>query len=191
MLENVVESYRELTDARRGANDAYREGLKELKANYCGKLYEEKASELAKARDAVVSEAMGRCVPAIKESFESARRAIMEAAARPVPGHIAETLNAIDGLKVSDAEKAAIMEEVGGNYLAARKAAQIMGVAKEVMPPSLDDAIESLNAIEGFVMKSIDVAPDHYNARAICHGRIVGEVGTVLDGFVGSYGDNE
>lgn len=191
MIKNILNDYRTHLEGRRGAQEAYEKGVKELNANYAGELLKSKQEALKTAYNGTVKGFKDECISKVNEAFEDARKALNAAASKPIPASLRESLAAFEGLKLSDAEKNMILDMTKNSYLARKRAIELLNVSSDELPPSLDDVMGNLNALERVVNGSFEKPIDSYDARLIAHGDWVNSVTDQVTAFCDAYGNEE
>lgn len=190
MFESALNSFRDMLDARRGAQDAYDQAVKDAGAKFKGDYLTDRLAELKAARAAVASEATDICRAEVSAAFANARTRVNAAASRPIDPSMLATITAYEGLNLGDAEKAAIASMVKDSYAARRRAVEVLGIDDSDMPPSLDDVTESLDWLETLVTGAIDKPSNAYYPRLVAHGAVFDSVEAKVSIFVSAYGSD-
>lgn len=191
MMENILTNYRNYIDGRKGAADAYTAGTKELNANYIGDMLKSKQEALKTAYRDTVAALEVEYLPPIKDAFTAAKTAVRAASVRPIPDDVRKSLTAFDGLKISDGEKAVILEMTKNSYLARKRAIELLNVTEDELPPSIDTVLGDIEALEKVLHGSMGKPVDSYDARLIAHGDWVNKVQDEVTAFCDAYGEHE
>ena len=188
MIDNILNCYREYVEGRTGARDGYIAGMKELDENFKGAMLEEKKADLKTAYDTTVATYRNECISMIEPALKAAKRAVIEAASRPIPAGLYESLSAFEGLKMSDMEKEMVLEMTKNSYLARKRAIEILNLPEKELPPSMDDVIGNLETLEKVIMRSFEEPIDAYDVRLVAHGDWIGQVHNQINDFCEAYG---
>lgn len=129
--------------------------MKELDENFKGAMLEEKKADLKTAYDTTVATYRNECISVIEPALKAAKRAVIEAASRPIPAGLYESLSAFEGLKMSDMEKEMVLEMTKNSYLARKRAIEILNLPEKELPPSMDDVIGNLETLKKVIMRSL------------------------------------
>ena len=189
MTDTILKYYRTQLEGRKGAQEAYERGIKELKANYAGKLLESKLEALKTAHNDTIKRLKDESIEKINMSFDEMKKALNNAASKPIPASIRESLTAFEGLKLSDAEKSMILDMTKNSYLARKRAIELMDISDDDLPPSFDDVMENLNSLEKVINGSFAKPVDSYDARLIAQGDWVNSLYDQVTAFCDAYGD--
>ncbi len=189
MTDTILKYYRTQLEGRKGAQEAYERGIKELKANYAGKLLESKLEALKTAHNNTIKRFKDESMENIKLSFDDMKKDLYSAASKPIPVSIRESLTAFEGLTLSDVEKTMILDMTKNSYLARKRAIELMNIADDDLPPSFDDIMENLNTLEKVINGSFAKPVDSYDARLITQGDWVNSLLDQVTAFCDAYGD--
>ena len=189
MMENILTNYRNYNEGRRGAAEAYKNGLKELNDNYKGAMLESKLEALKTAHRDTVAALETEYITPIKDAFAAAKTAVRAASARPIPEDVRNSLAAFEGLKISDGEKSMILEMTRNSYLARKRAIELLNVTEDELPPSIDTVLSDIEALEKVLHDSTGKPVDSYDARLIAHGDWVNKVQDEVTAFCDAYGE--
>lgn len=188
-MTDILKYYRTQLDGRKGAQEVYESEIKELKAKYAGKLLESKLEALKTVHNDTIKMFKEESMEKIKMSFDNMKNALYNAASKPIPVSIKESLTAFEGLTLSDGEKSLILDMTKNSYLARKRAIELMGISDDDLPPSFDDVVKNLDILEKVINDSFTKPVDSYYARLIAQGDWVNSIVEQVTAFCDAYGD--
>ena len=191
MMDTILNDYRTHLEGRRGAQEAYEKGMEELTSNYAGELLKSKQEALKAAYNDTIKGFKDECMLKIKRAFGDAKKDMCNAASKPIPASLRESLTAFEGLTLSEAEKNLILDMTKNSYLARKRAIELLNMSRDDLPPSFDDVMENLNALEKIIDGSFAKPVDSYDARLIAQGDWVNSLCKQVNAFCNAYGETD
>lgn len=186
MLDNVAKNYRAYFEGVREARASLAERRAKAVKNYTGDRLAKEYDVTQAAYQAAIQELRDRYLPQLASEFEAAGSAIHLSLAQPVPERVLKVMDAYTGLELTDAERQTITDMVRDNYLAQRRAAQLLHVGEA--PPSADKLLAQVEELKVYIDGTIrDDQPDSYGVRLIENGAWVGRVAEQVSGFCSAY----
>lgn len=195
-IANAQSNYSAYIAGIRAARDEAAKAEADIKANYKGAMLAEKLGELQTATQQILADLREQHEPIIRQAFEQVRADVRAIAARPIPEAMAAQLANLEGVTLSSVEMSAILDGIGTNYLARRKACSIFDVSGLDFtdgPMLLDELTKEIVSLEFEVMDSLGKVAsnpgnvDGYQANNLDSGEWFTRVAEAVDAFTAAF----
>lgn len=152
MFETVKNHTQTYIASLEAVNETHAKAKADLTATYTGAALTDRLARLQEGNLAARNELREKYRASIPSDFEAIKDEITRIAMTPIPTNVADVLESTDGLKLTDAEKEAMLKLAGGNYLAMRK---VRSMLKIDAPKEYDNALSVADDLERLVLKTL------------------------------------
>lgn len=191
MFEKTMQAMRNLDAIYNAAVETHKNAVKDIDANYKGKLADQKRGEAKALLQSTIQEEKKKSLDVFEQEFKEAREKVNNVITKVVPEDFAATLAAAQasGKTISDYEARAIIDKYKDNYMAVKAFIKLFrGLGKDIDRQIMQaDAIEQEIEYNEYLIRNFLVG---YNGSTLETAMLINdnapltEIGAKLDKFI-------
>lgn len=184
-MKNILNNYKAFVSGREKTKETLQSELKKAKTIYSGAFLELKEKELKENYQYKLKRLEDEHLKPLETEFETTRSKIKGVLIKPIPDDVLNVLNSLEGMKLTDTEKAEVLKITEGNYLARRKAFDVIG--QDYTTSSPDGIIERMNELETAIKNVARSEEYSFMTAVLENGDWVNQVEKESTDFIGSF----
>lgn len=192
MIKNTHKVISDYAEACRQGREVYNQAVNHIKKNYLteSELFKSAMNQAQETLRTAIQPMKDECRKTITAEFEAVRKAVAKAVTAVPSNDLVGILPLIREGKLKDTELKLILDAHKGNYLESRMLYDAMGERFT----SVEDIVTALDSAERKAQQFLDTYNGEslermsYNNALILNGSLIGELDSVTDEFLTTYG---
>jgi len=192
-MKKALINYNEYLTGKKRVEAELEKELKFARNNYSGEYLKQKETELKGIHASRLNNLNEMHVQGMNSEFESTKSKMRSVIMKPIPENTLTMLKSLEGMKLTDLEKEELFKLTDGNYMARRRALDMLGsdfVNYDVLtsaPSSLDQIMKKMEELETTMNKTITSDQGDFMTAVIQNGDWVNAVDAEVSSFLEAY----
>jgi hypothetical protein len=192
-MKNALKNYNDYLAGRERIKAEFENELIFVRNNYTGEFLKQKEAELKGNYTSKLNKLQENHVQAMNSEFDRAVTRMKSVVMKPIPDDTLKMLKSLDGMKLTDLEKEELFKLTEGNYMARRRALDMLGddfIGYDILgsaPSSLDMVMNKVEELKTAMNKTLMSEAGDFLTAVIQNGDWVNNVESEVNSFLQAY----